>query len=238
MVPASLSLSRVTGQLPCIRRIGGLHEACRSTSMQTFSGKRRELFEKSETRPPARRRLAFLTLVALLGPSALPKRSDGRTWNPEYAFQEGIEQPEEGWEAPEITQSSSERAIAISDRLTRLGTVMYGAYWCPHCNQQKEMFGKEAMKKIKYVECAGDGMNTSNKESICKDLAGYPTWEIDGAQFPGERSLDEFEAILDLIEGTRPPEASVGWTRRYLEEMARSKPPPSPDLEAQPQVET
>ena len=32
-------------------------------------------------------------------------------------------------------------------------TKMYGLYWCPHCIEQKEMFGK-AFRYVPYVECA------------------------------------------------------------------------------------
>src|SRR5581483_74510 len=37
--------------------------------------------------------------------------------------------------------------------LTNKGTKMYGLYWCPHCADQKEMFGA-SFRKIDYVECA------------------------------------------------------------------------------------
>ena len=30
---------------------------------------------------------------------------------------------------------------------------MYGLYWCPHCAEQKEMFGA-AFHNVNYVECA------------------------------------------------------------------------------------
>mmetsp|Transcript_19384 Transcript_19384/g.34608 ORF Transcript_19384/g.34608 Transcript_19384/m.34608 type:complete len:132 (+) Transcript_19384:75-470(+) len=116
---------------------------------------------------------------------------------------------------------SSPRAKEIARRLAQLGTVMYGAYWCPHCNSQKSMFGKEAMRSLPYVECAVDGKDTAAKTPACDALTGYPTWEIDGAQFPGEQSFEEFESILELIENSRPGDATPGWTGRYLEELNR-----------------
>src|SRR5579864_5675304 len=33
---------------------------------------------------------------------------------------------------------------------------MYGLYWCPHCLEQKEMFG-EAFHYVPYTECAIKG---------------------------------------------------------------------------------
>ena len=52
---------------------------------------------------------------------------------------------------------------------------MYNAYWCPHCHDQKEMFGKEATEKLNLVECAKDGFN--NKRDLCeaKGITGFPT---------------------------------------------------------------
>lgn len=36
---------------------------------------------------------------------------------------------------------------------------MYGAFWCTHCHDQKEEFGKEAMADFPYVECYPDGVH-------------------------------------------------------------------------------
>lgn len=35
---------------------------------------------------------------------------------------------------------------------------MYGAFWCSHCFDQKQDFGKEAAADFPYVECYPDGM--------------------------------------------------------------------------------
>lgn len=62
------------------------------------------------------------------------------------------------------------------------GAVFYGAFWCPHCQDQKKMFGKSE-KKLPYVECSipsGQGQT-----QICTDkkIEGYPTWEFkDGSR--------------------------------------------------------
>ena len=70
------------------------------------------------------------------------------------------------------------------------------------------MMQQEAMRSLPYVECAADGKDTAAKTPACDALTGYPTWEIDGAQFPGERSFEEFESILELIENSRPGDAT------------------------------
>jgi hypothetical protein len=69
------------------------------------------------------------------------------------------------------------------------GAVMYGAYWCPHCVEQKQDFGKDA-DLINYVECSLP--NRQGQTQICNaaDIKGYPTWEFaDGERMSGRISL-------------------------------------------------
>lgn len=77
--------------------------------------------------------------------------------------------------------------------LTAKGAVLYGAYWCPHCRNQKELFG-DAVKDIKYVECqAPNGGQTPECEKA--GITAYPTWIINGKQYVGEKSLQELAGI-------------------------------------------
>jgi thiol-disulfide isomerase/thioredoxin len=66
------------------------------------------------------------------------------------------------------------------------GTVFYGAFWCPHCQAQKKLFGSSA-RLLPYVECSTADANGQNQ--ICKDknIAGYPTWMLkDGTIIPND----------------------------------------------------
>ncbi|MFH0700924.1 MAG: thioredoxin domain-containing protein [Candidatus Woesearchaeota archaeon] len=56
--------------------------------------------------------------------------------------------------------------------LNEKGVVMYGASWCPHCTEQKELFGA-AFSKIKYVECVAEE-NKCTEEGI----QFLPTWKF------------------------------------------------------------
>ena len=73
--------------------------------------------------------------------------------------------------------------------LRNKGAVFYGAFWCPHCQKQKAMFGK-SQKLLSYVECSTpDG---KRQLPICqeKNITGYPTWEFtDGSRETGEVPL-------------------------------------------------
>ncbi|MBD3210800.1 hypothetical protein GF318_05445 [Candidatus Micrarchaeota archaeon] len=64
---------------------------------------------------------------------------------------------------------------------------MYGASWCSHCKDQKEMFG-DSWKHIDYIECSG--ANACRKAGI----RGYPTWEIDGNRYPGAASFEQLSS--------------------------------------------
>lgn len=71
------------------------------------------------------------------------------------------------------------------------GAIFYGAFWCPHCQNTKRMFGSAA-DLLPYVECS----TPDGKEQLqaCKDkqINNYPTWEFaDGSRLTGERTLQE-----------------------------------------------
>ena len=77
---------------------------------------------------------------------------------------------------------------------------MYSAYWCPHCHDQKQLFGKEAVKKLKVVECAKDGKDNEYELCQTKGISGFPSWEINGEIISGTRDLNEL-AIKTSYQG-------------------------------------
>jgi len=69
------------------------------------------------------------------------------------------------------------------------GAIFYGAFWCPHYQSQKAMFGVSA-KYLPYIECSTPDGN--NQLPICNEagVKGYPTWKYpDGTIETGEVSL-------------------------------------------------
>ena len=72
---------------------------------------------------------------------------------------------------------------------------MYGLYWCPHCADQKEMFGA-SFRNVPYVECAMKD-KPGELAPACK-AAGvklFPSWQFAGEQ-PREGVLS-LEALSD-----------------------------------------
>ncbi|CAH8286398.1 unnamed protein product [Eruca vesicaria subsp. sativa] len=94
----------------------------------------------------------------------------------------------------EITTSSSPYAVALAKHLNSIGAKMYGAFWCSHCLEQKEMFGREAAKVLNYVECFPEGYKKGIKiYKACSEarIEGFPTWMINGQVLSGEVELAE-----------------------------------------------
>ena len=71
---------------------------------------------------------------------------------------------------------------------------MYGLYWCPHCIEQKEMFG-QSFHYVPYVECAIKG--SSELAPQCK-IAGvklFPSWQF--GMDPPKEGILSMEALSD-----------------------------------------
>lgn len=58
------------------------------------------------------------------------------------------------------------------------GAKFYGAWWCPHCAEQKNLFGQSA-KKLPYIECSNPD-RTQNALCNSEGITNYPTWEFKG----------------------------------------------------------
>jgi len=82
------------------------------------------------------------------------------------------------------------RLDAFAKCLTAKQAKMYGAFWCPHCEEQKEMFGS-SFRYAPYIECGIKG--EKGIEPICTQagIKRFPTWIFaDGTRVEGEHDLD------------------------------------------------
>jgi hypothetical protein len=91
-----------------------------------------------------------------------------------------------------FVRSSPGKLDTFAQCLKDNGAVFYGAFWCPHCQNTKKMFGSSA-RLLPYVECSTpDG---KAQLQICKDkgIQSYPTWTFPNGTttLTGERTLQE-----------------------------------------------
>jgi hypothetical protein len=95
------------------------------------------------------------------------------------------------WEAYDYY---SHRNVSTLDNFAKCvsskGTRMYGAWWCPHCADQKESFGF-AFQYVTYTECGIEGQPHSLNDQCRKaGIKNFPTWQFaDGHREEGVLSL-------------------------------------------------
>jgi uncharacterized membrane protein len=109
-----------------------------------------------------------------------------------------IPEPETAPKAPlgwEVSTESGEAEIEIAKYLTESGAKMYGAWWCPHCFEQKQLFGKEASKLIPYTECAPEGNNPQSEVCAQNKVQSFPTWNIKGKIYTGAQELNRLAKL-------------------------------------------
>lgn len=83
----------------------------------------------------------------------------------------------------------------LAQCLTESGFTMYGAFWCPHCADQKKLFG-DGFEFIDYVEC--DPRDPEGKPEVCleQNVKTYPTWIFkDGRRWEGRQSLETLAEV-------------------------------------------
>lgn len=110
------------------------------------------------------------------------------------------------YEEPPVSSTSAPEAVALAKRLRDAGARMYGAFWCSHCFDQKQAFGKEAMAFFPYVECYPDGFRKGVELApacaAVDGLKGFPTWVIGGRTLEGEQSFEVLAAELARVESS------------------------------------
>src|SRR5882672_4838986 len=54
---------------------------------------------------------------------------------------------------------------------------MYGAFWCPHCAEEKETFGP-SFQYVPYVECGIEGSRAEQPVCLQAGIKNFPTWQF------------------------------------------------------------
>jgi len=137
--------------------------------------------------------VALVTLVGTLGVYAEVNNSEVATNDPNVIpTPESRPEPPKGWE---ITTTSGEAEKALAQHLNEIGAKMYGAFWCPHCYEQKQLFGKSAFDQINYIECAPKGVDPQPEACEKANVKSYPTWQINGETYRGTQPLQKLAEV-------------------------------------------
>jgi hypothetical protein len=83
---------------------------------------------------------------------------------------------------------------AFAQCLATKQAKMYGLYWCPHCIEQKEMFG-ESFHFVPYQECAIKGSSELATECKVAGVKLFPSWQF--GMDPPKEGVVSLEALSD-----------------------------------------
>jgi uncharacterized membrane protein/glutaredoxin len=89
----------------------------------------------------------------------------------------------------------------LVEHLAKTDAKFYGASWCPHCSDQKELFGPSS-SRVPYIECSPGGPRAPQAQA-CNDagIKSYPTWIINGQRYSGIQSLDSLAQFSNYKSG-------------------------------------
>ncbi len=94
--------------------------------------------------------------------------------------------------------------VAFAKALRDAGVQFFGAAWCPHCNEQKQLFA-DGYTFLPFVEVTNPD-RTPNATGIAEGVTNYPTWEFqDGSRLEGVQTL----ATLSTKSGIAIPQSST-----------------------------
>lgn len=99
-----------------------------------------------------------------------------------------------GYAASTPVSGEQQYAQGLARHLTETGVKFYGAYWCPHCADQKQLFGAAA-SLLPYIEC--DPRSPEGMPQVCAaaQVDKYPTWDINGRRYEGVLSLEDLARL-------------------------------------------
>lgn len=103
-----------------------------------------------------------------------------------------------------VDNTSGDAEIGLAKHLKQSGAKMYVSYTCPHCCEQKQLFGKQAIAELPSVECNPYGKDPQTE--ACKKIAqevqqktgqsfGFPTWQVNGQFLVGRQDLNNLAKV-------------------------------------------
>ncbi|MFN7678526.1 MAG: hypothetical protein ACK5QW_08040 [Cyanobacteriota bacterium] len=97
---------------------------------------------------------------------------------------------------------STANQLALAQHLRLQGVVFYGAWWCPACFKQKNLFGQQAGDQLPYVECE----KTDAQRERCEraGVAAYPTWVMGNQRLEGVQSLERLGQWTGFPSAPKP----------------------------------
>ncbi|WP_094556311.1 hypothetical protein [Synechococcus sp. 1G10] len=135
---------------------------------------------------PGHPRAIRLLSLALMSLSLVMVGASGSGRNQALA-REGS--PSDSGSLGEAVSPSTPEQKALVEHLRTRGAIFYGAWWCPHCFHQKNLFGTEAGQRLPYVECDKD--QAGRERCQAAKIRAFPTWDLGGERREGLLTIEE-----------------------------------------------
>lgn len=93
---------------------------------------------------------------------------------------------------PATAQDSGQTKVdAFAKCLTQKKATLYGSFLCPHCDDQRKVFG-QSFAWVPYVECSMVGSRQETSSCQAAHIRYTPTWVFaDGDRYVGVQSLKQ-----------------------------------------------
>ncbi len=138
--------------------------------------------------PSGHRLPSRLISLALMSLSLVLVGAAGSSRNPALARGGSPSGSTSGSVGEAVSPSTAEQKALVEHLRTR-GAVFYGAWWCPHCFHQKNLFGTEAGRRLPYVECDKD--QAGRERCQAAKIRAFPTWDLNGERREGLLTIEE-----------------------------------------------
>ena len=98
--------------------------------------------------------------------------------------------------AVSFSASDKTKLDAFARCLGEKKSVMYGAFYCEHCKEQKDLFG-DAAQYLPYVECVERGTRKVTDQCKALGIRRTPTWIFEQS---GERIEGKVLSLQELSQ--------------------------------------
>lgn len=90
--------------------------------------------------------------------------------------------------------SDDGRYNTFAQCLTQKGAIMYGTDWCPHCQEQKRMFG-DSFRYVTFINC-----DVNPDACSAAGVEVYPTWVVPTK--PTVRGVQQLSTLAEMTQCT------------------------------------
>ncbi len=101
----------------------------------------------------------------------------------------------------EFSETDLEEIRTFSECLAEKGMKVYGAAWCPHCQNLIASFGGKELIAPIYIECSDSERNPTENAELCEqeDIQGFPTIKVNGEIYEDSRTFEGFAEATGCI---------------------------------------